>query len=235
MKTLLDKESLVFKPPELGCVLYLPEFPGSGSKIHDRSPYGHVCTITGATWHRLPSGLWYLDFDGTDDRVDCGNNSALRPTSAVTVEVWFKPDNTAGGYVVCMPYTTTWSNPYYSYAIYYLTDERLMLGWNIGGASDSMLGTIGDVPTGVWHHISLVFDGVNMTCYVDMSIYKTAAAAGVIAYSGAPKLALGTRNIDALGEYSKGYIALPRVYNRALTALEIQNHFGQEKHLFGVW
>jgi len=26
-----------------------------------------------------------------------------------------------------------------------------------------------------------------------------------------------------------------RIYNRTLSALEIQGHFNQEKHLFGVW
>jgi len=33
-----------------------------------------------------------------------------------------------------------------------------------------------------------------------------------------------------------GKFALPRIYkNRALSHLEIQNHFNREKHLFGVW
>jgi hypothetical protein len=32
-----------------------------------------------------------------------------------------------------------------------------------------------------------------------------------------------------------GSVALPRIYNRVLTALEVQNHFNREKHLFGVW
>jgi len=90
MKTLLDKEELVFNPPELGCVLSLPEFPGGGSRIYDRSPYGNIGTITGAGWQRLPGGLWCLSFDGTDDYVNCGNKSSLDITGAITLETWVK-------------------------------------------------------------------------------------------------------------------------------------------------
>jgi len=66
METLLYSrvDALMFSPPELGCVLYLSGLPNSGSKIHDRSPYGNHGAITGATWQRLPSGLWCLSFDG---------------------------------------------------------------------------------------------------------------------------------------------------------------------------
>ena len=32
-----------------------------------------------------------LNFDGTDDYLDCGNNSSLDITSAITIEAWIKP------------------------------------------------------------------------------------------------------------------------------------------------
>ena len=77
MKTLLDKEDLIFNPPQLCCVLCLPGLPGAGSKIYDRSPYGNVGTIVGANWVRLPGGLWCLNFDGADDHVDFGTTPSL--------------------------------------------------------------------------------------------------------------------------------------------------------------
>ena len=57
MKTRLDKDELVFNPPELGCVLYLPGLPGGGSRIHDRSPYANNGTVAGATWRHLPVSM----------------------------------------------------------------------------------------------------------------------------------------------------------------------------------
>ncbi len=37
------------------------------------------------------------------------------------------------------------------------------------------------------------------------------------------------------GQYFGGKLALPRVCNRALSALEVRTQFDREKHLFGVW
>ena len=103
MKTLLDRDRLVFEPPQPGCVLYLPGLPGGGNKLYDRSPYANVGTITGATWKRLPSGLWYLDFDGTDDYLDVGQDSSLMPTTSLTIELWLNPDTIVGSHrlLVC--------------------------------------------------------------------------------------------------------------------------------------
>ena len=44
-----------------------------------------------------PSGgyenLFSLDFDGVDDYVSFSDNAALRPTAAMSVNIWFKLDN----------------------------------------------------------------------------------------------------------------------------------------------
>ena len=60
MQGLLERDKIVLNPPALGTVLFLSGLPGSGNRIYDRSPYGRLGVITGATWKRLPSGLWYL-------------------------------------------------------------------------------------------------------------------------------------------------------------------------------
>ena len=54
MKILLDKEDSIFNPPQLGCVLSLTGLPGGGNKTYDRSPYGNIGTIIGATWMSCP-------------------------------------------------------------------------------------------------------------------------------------------------------------------------------------
>ena len=90
MKTLVDRDILVFEPPEPGCVLYLPGLPGGGGKIYDKSSYGNHGTITGAAWKRLPTGLWCLSFDGSDDYVNCGNSESLSIPDAITIKAWVK-------------------------------------------------------------------------------------------------------------------------------------------------
>ncbi len=86
-----DTNTLVFNPPSPGCVLFLPGLPGGGSKLHDRSPYGTPGTITGATWE-FNGRVWYLNFDGIDDYVNCGTPPALdlERTDQFSVFAWVK-------------------------------------------------------------------------------------------------------------------------------------------------
>jgi hypothetical protein len=114
MKTLLDREDLVFNSSELGCVLSLSELPGGGSKIYDRSPYGNIGSITGAAWKRLPSGLWVLSFDGQDDYVDCGDNNSLEfTTGPFTLLAWIYPTLLAAGLPQIFCRTDDGINGYY--------------------------------------------------------------------------------------------------------------------------
>lgn len=83
------RDKIVFDPPEIGCVLSLTGLPGGGSYIYDRSLYGNVGSIIGATlvWQ---NGLWCLSLDGNDDYVTVPHQSSLNITTAVTIELWFK-------------------------------------------------------------------------------------------------------------------------------------------------
>uniref|UniRef100_A0A6M3KMJ4 Uncharacterized protein n=1 Tax=viral metagenome TaxID=1070528 RepID=A0A6M3KMJ4_9ZZZZ len=70
--TVLEKPKLYIPPAPANSVLYLTGYPPLGSTIYDRSGQDNDGTITGATWVRLPSGLYGISYDGTDDLVDCG-------------------------------------------------------------------------------------------------------------------------------------------------------------------
>ena len=83
-----DMNKLLFGASEPDSVLSLPGLPGGGSKIYDRSSYGNNVTVMGATWKVLPSGLWHLYFDGTDDYLCPGDDSQYDITGQVTLGAW---------------------------------------------------------------------------------------------------------------------------------------------------
>lgn len=220
--------------PPIGCVLHLVGLPGGGNKIYDRSPYGNIGTITGATWHKLPSGLWCLSFDGNDDYVDCGNDSSLNITGAVTVEVWLKPisihtSNWAG---------IVWKGGDWAVKGYHLVQLRSIdngiVRWAI--INDAGTGTNVQSSTGAtvdnWWHICGTFDGSIMRLFINGTEEGTPVAQTDIGSNPSRHLTIGKA---AAGTCQNSLIVLPRIYNRALSALEIQNHFNREKHLFGVW
>ena len=75
-------------------VLYLPlaDHGTDVSPFPSRDLNHHIATVTGATW-----GLQGRTFDGTDDWIDCGSSSVLKPTGDFTVGARFKLDNLTGG------------------------------------------------------------------------------------------------------------------------------------------
>jgi len=229
MKTLLDKEDLVFNPPEPGCVLYLPGLPGGANKIHDRSPYGHTGTITGATWVRLPSGLWCLSFDGTDDYIAVSANPSLTFNGELTAELWIRPNNVTGdrtfAHGTCSgPYGHTW----------WMESVEGRLLCSINGQYE-----YGSFPVafeiGNWYHVAMTYDKTlaakNIKGFVNGRLWTWKDYTGDITNEGGVKIGeTGDGNFDF-----DGLISLVKINNRPKSTLEIQNHFNREKHLFGVW
>lgn len=215
--------------PPIGCVLHLLGLPGGGNKIYDRSPYANIGSIIGAVWKRLPSGLWVLDFDGNDDYVDCGNNESLNPLSAVTAELWFNPSkpytdlaNVVGHMIIKNGvWAMEWSR----------NDGRMWFYLDDSGSTrHSGAGNTVYQPN-TSYHIAMTYDGQYLRFYTN-----GAEDATPLEFTDTIK-DVPTANvyITTSGYPFPGLIALPKVYNRALSALEIQNSFNREKHLLGVW
>ncbi|NOQ55625.1 MAG: hypothetical protein GQ477_02340, partial [Nanohaloarchaea archaeon] len=63
--------------------------------FRDWSTYGNNGTCSGSNCSIYTTGKFgqALDFDGADDYVNCGNDSSLDITSAITIEAWVKSDS----------------------------------------------------------------------------------------------------------------------------------------------
>lgn len=230
MKTLLSEDSLVFDPPGLGCVLYLPGLPGGSSKIHDRSPYGHVGTITGATWKRLPSGLWYLDFDGTDDKVNLGDpTSLLLGTGDYALFAWIKVPSVSARNTIYWRYyggIGIWLEVQADGTIRHYTRDATH-------TTDNAISSSVTVDDDMWHFVTAVRNGNFLYCYVDATDEQSINSGTANVTGNAGDWLLGLNDSDTTD--FKGGMAFNRIFNKALSALEIQNHYNQERHLFGVW
>lgn len=220
--------NLLFGLPALGTVLSLTGLPGGSNKIHDKSPYGNVGTITGATWKVLPSGLWYLSFDGVDDYVDCGSDTSLNPTQAISIEFWLYLYTT----VLNLPDATniliergdgTGAGRAYLWDI-----ENDGNAYCYAGTSLILIWDLTSLAAKTFYHLVLTYDRVNCNGYINASSPSTNAATAAIPSKAQPT----TINRIARLKFDMG---LFRIYNRALTPFEIWNHFNREKHLFGVW
>lgn len=212
----------------IGCVLDLPGLPGAGNKIYDRSPYGNIGTITGAVWKKLPGGLWYLDFDGEDDYVDLGSNLFSNAVMAKgTLMCWIEPDQV----------TSDRKALNFEDICNIQVDESKAEAYIWDGTNTAIVPSTTTLLVDTWYFLAMTWDGTTLKIYLNGEYENSDSI-------GSPDFDAIDRHWGLGGKFSAfpptaslfdGGIALSRAINRALSALEIQNHYQQEKHLFGVW
>jgi len=162
--------------------------------------------------------LYALSFDGVDDYVGVANSASLNPSSAVTVEAWFKTSVVHDGAIVWKPYGTY--NPTYGFAYFgkaYNTIEGRVVdsGGTLHGVSFAW------TADGRWHHLALTYDGSTLKIYLDGVLKSSASWSGSIA-SSTYAVRLGDRETEHM--YFNGLIALPRIYSGALSLAEIHRN-----------
>ena len=189
----------------------------SGATIFDSSANGNHGTISGAT--RNTSGQYgaALDFDGSNDSVTVPDSSSLDLTSGMTVEAWVRPLTTSGWRTVVLkerPGDVV-------YALYSSNNDngRPSGRARVNGSNVLVNGT-SRLTTSVWTHLAATFDGSNLRLYVNGALVGTRSASGTILTTTNPLRIGGS---SALGRWFRGRIDEVRVYNRALSASEIQS------------
>lgn len=182
-----------------------------GIKANDISGRGNNGTLIGGpTWNNQS-----LSFDGTNDYVVTGNY-ATSNSSPMTWSVWVNPTATSNNTNGIIGYSTT-------------SPERIALVSGHSGANTDKWaiytpgsGYIFGSTHGLnqWYHLVMVFDGTNVSLYVNgvLDISPTAASytAGTIPF------AFGRFYYNLNGYYFPGSLDDVRVYNRALSAAEVQ-------------
>jgi len=199
-------------------------------KVIDGSGYNNHGTVHGATLEDDPEQLIKqlgnaLKFDG-NDYVDCENGASLNPTQAITLELWLNP------YV----YPSTYSTPLHKGGNgqwYYRFDANgrlyVFIKLGAGNAWDYAVVTPSAVPLDTWSHFVFTYDGDYNRLYQNGSVvHSRQTAGGAIATSGT-SLLFGSAGASW---YLNGLIDEVRIYNRALSATEIQKHYAEslEKH-----
>ncbi len=194
--------------PDLICWWKLNE--GSGTNALDWSGHGNHGTLTnGPQWVDGYDG-GAMDFDGVDDFVVYSFDEA-QTFAACTIALWVKVE-TLG--------QTVWRSPFSSYYPNTAGFQIDVDGGNPGiyrvSDSSSYLFSFGPVTTD-WIHLAVACEGTSLQLYYNGSFATT----GDLPNIDFNQFAIGTnRNRD--GNYFTGIIDNLRIYNKALTAEEIQ-------------
>jgi hypothetical protein len=188
---------------------------GSGTSVFDVSGNNNTGTLNNATWAATGKFGAALAFDGTKSRVDVPDSVSLRLTTGMTLEAWVQPSATLSGWNTVMLKEQTGG---LVYALYGNSDTDRPSGHVFVNAEVNTRGIV-QVAANVWTHLAATFDGSILRLYVNGAQVSSLAVAGsILPATGA--LRIGGNAI--WGEYFKGMIDEVRVYNRPLSAAEIQ-------------
>jgi hypothetical protein len=188
---------------------------GSGSTASDASGNGNTGSISGATWTTQGKYGSALSFNGVDNLVAISGSASLNVTTGMTLEGWINPTATQSGWRTMMQRQP---DSYFLNASTSAGPLRPGGGGTINGDVSMVTGPTAS-PVNSWTHLALTFEGTTLTLYVNGTAVATQPAIGTLQTNSNP-LRIGG-NVP-YGEFFQGLIDEVRVYNRALSAAEIQ-------------
>jgi len=187
----------------------------SGSTATDSSGNNNTGTLINSPI-RTASGKFgkALQFNGTSSYVNIPDSPSLNLTTGLTLMAW------------CYPTTVTNS---YRNVVYKPEDIYFLEGFTptpnaprfYGTFSSANLNATATLPLSQWTHLACTYDGATMRLYVNGVQVSSRAQTGQILNS-AYDLGIGGNSLN--GQYWPGMIDEVRIYNRPLSAGEIQTN-----------
>ena len=212
---------------------FVGSYPTTGSTWYDLSGNSYNGTlINSPTFSSANSGS--IVFDGTDDVVDCGNNSTLRPT-VFTQTSWIYNIQSGGQQGIFGSYY----EPRVSGFFISLLDNkpRFVIGTNTGvgiGLYTEISGTI--INQNTWCQLTISYDGTTMKIYKNGVLDASSTWTSGIGYDITNnKVAIGAVMISSGFVIPfKGNISNCLLYNQVLSQTEITQNFNAQKGRFGL-
>jgi hypothetical protein len=177
-------------------------------------------TVTGATWsdssgHNSTGGYY---FNG--QYITLGARGSLQNLSEMSIEVWAKPTflwgGSTGNRIMCL---NPWGWTTGRWCIYFWSGSSVY--WSVvnsgGVAAGSAYNNGGTFTLDEWYHIIAVYNGTNTIVYVNGNPGETVGSlTGTISSANLPVF-IGYNG----GDYYKGYIDGVKIYNKGLTAEQV--------------
>ena len=151
-----------------------PASPAAGEAYFETDT-NKIIVWTGSAWTEIVSDTapsfqnqYSVEFDGTNDYINLGNDSSLSISGALSVTAWIYADSLSGFPMIVSKRASASSHAYQ----FYSTSNKL--NYNNG----TIVQSTGTISTGAWTHVGVTFDGSGgVSFYINGSSAGTATAA----------------------------------------------------------
>jgi hypothetical protein len=206
-------------------------YPGSGTTWYDLSGYGNHGAISGATF----DSNGYFVFDGTNDGVDCGDDTSLDITSTITLSVWVNMDvaGQQGENYQIVGRDGLNSGTVRNYGILAYEPDGKIYYQNWTGGTNYYVGWDSGVwQANTWYNFTATYDGSYDRIYTNGELDCTPHAHTGPLDNKDINFSIGYR-LGQNERYTNGKIGPTAVYNRALSADEVLYNYNIHKERFG--
>ena len=165
-----------------------------------------------------------MHLDGSGDYLAVPDHETLELSAEVTLEAWVKLITSGSDQAIIEK-----GDCYYLLNVFGPGRPTVgIIEFGCSSLAPNWLSGTGVVDDDEWHHVVGVYDGSNKYIYIDGEEDIVGATTGTLSGIVNNNLSIGRRGAQLNNRFGKGIIDEARIYNRGLSADEVEANFAAE-------
>lgn len=196
-------------------------YPGSGSTWTDLSGNNNGSIENSPMYSSANKG--FFTFNGTTQRVNCGNANSLQITSG-SISAWFNADSNNSNFRGIIAKQNAWG-------LFLLNNVLVTYSWGFSAGTKTTNITVGN---NTWNYAVMTFSETTGTPSNNAIIYLNGVAVltTTVGHAGnSVPVYIGEANAN---QYFSGKISNVSIYNRPLSSIEILQNYNALKGRFAL-
>ena len=165
-----------------------------------------------------------LNLDG-NSWAEVHDNASVDLTDGLTLEAWVYYDGSGGTDVFIAKWGASGNRSYLTYRV----NTKFYFAFTANGSTNIGNNASSASLVSGWNHVCVTYDGSDDVYYLNGSQDSTHSVTGSI-YNSTQPIEIGRNESGA--NYINADIAQPRIYNRALTAEEVERNYNAGKNIY---
>jgi hypothetical protein len=210
-------------------------YPRSGNTWIDLSGNGNNATISGATYSSFGGGSF--DFDGTNDFAEAPDSPTLDMETAWSIESWCRREGGAPAGEALAKIISKWEN--YFLAVDFNNGADIYACVGTGSGHTCLAGGAdrdNELPLNTWTHLMVTYSESSGTARIYYNGTQIESWTAPATASTNNPLCIGSAGTGTIAQnqYFNGKISVAKVYNRELSAVEVQQNFNALRTRYGI-